>query len=78
MILERPEAVLSDYSLFYLDETPTSSVDADYKGSFFFLLQVIHNFPNSFRTAQHIRLLQFHLISNSDARSIIFLFANVL
>ena len=35
MILERPEAVLSGYSLFHLDETPTSSVAADYKDSFF-------------------------------------------
>ena len=36
MILERPEAVLSGYSLFHLDETQTSSVDADYNDSFFF------------------------------------------
>lgn len=45
MILERPEAVLSGYSLFHLDETPTSSVDADYKDVLFLSASRYPQFP---------------------------------
>lgn len=48
MRLERPEAVVSGDSLFHLvhlDETPASSVDADYNDSFFFSASRYPRFP---------------------------------
>lgn len=45
MILERPEAVLSGDSLFHLDETQTSSVDADYKDLLFLSASRYPQFP---------------------------------
>ena len=73
MILERPESVLSGYSLFHLDETPTSSVDADYKDVLFLSASRYPQFPQlvPYRTFDFFNFI----LSNSDARSIIFLFA---